>query len=150
MNQDELESLIRKAKEEIDEEDINNLMITIDENNSSYLENNSIEKILKEISQILEKNSVEDVEKKLEKLLNYRYVDEICDIHKGKNLKLLRKKDSKILNGGLVLDVKILNNGTHIMCKNFTSIKQFKFDEYYCFQRLSNEELLILMANDLI
>lgn len=150
MNKEELNEIIRKAKEELNEEDLKNIMDTIDENETSYLEENNIEKILKEIIHVLEEYEIKDKEEKINKLLNYRYVDEIHEIHKGKNIKFLRKKDKKLLNGGLVLDIKFLNNGTHILCKNFKGINQYKFDEYLCFQRMSNEELLILMANDLI
>lgn len=151
MNNEEFLQLVDKIKQEsINETDIQNIMNTIDDNNNSYLENNSIEKILKDISDILTENSVTDIENKVSKLINYRYVDELCDIHKGKNLKLIRKIDNKFFNGGLVLDIKFLDNGTHIMCKNFHNIKQYKFDDFFCFQKLTNEELLILMANDLI
>lgn len=150
MNQDELVNLVNQIKQEFNENDIENIMETIDNNNTSYLENNSIEKILKDIHEVLNENNVDDIENKISKLINYRYIDEICDIHKGKNLKFIRKNDCKFFNGGLVLDIKFLSNGTHIMCKNFHNIKQYKFDDFLCFQKLTNEELLILMANDLV
>lgn len=150
MNNEDFYQLVNKIKQEFNDDDIENIMETIDENASSYLENNSVEKIIKEITDILSNNNVIDIQNKVSKLLNYRYVDEICDIHKGKNLKFIRKSDNKFFNGGLVLDIKFLNNGTHLMCKNFYNIKQYKFDDFLCFQKLTNEELLILMANDLV
>ena len=84
MNKEELNEIIRKAKEELNEEDLKNIMDTIDENETSYLEENNIEKILIEIIHVLEEYEIKDKEEKINKLLNYRYVDEIHAIHKGK------------------------------------------------------------------
>ena len=155
MQKEELDEIIRKARNQanqnvLSEEDINNLLNTIDENANEYLENNTTEKMLTEIVTILEENNIENVQDVSSKLLNYRYVDELHLIHKGKNIKYINTNNNKFYNGGLVLDTKFLNNGTHILCKGYNNIKQIKFDESIIFQQLTSEELFILMSNDLI
>ena len=52
-----------------------------------------------------------------------------------------------LTNGGIVMDIKFLDNGTHVLCmNNMRRFIQYKFDECYTFQKLSTEEQLILMA----
>jgi len=106
--------------------------------------------MLTEIVTILEENNIENVQDISSKLLNYRYVDELHLIHKGKNIKYINTNTNKFYNGGLVLDIKFLNNGTHLLCRGYNNIKQIKFDESIVFQQLTSEELFILMSNDLI
>tara|TARA_B100000524_G_C23652449_1_gene370580 strand:+ start:2687 stop:3139 length:453 start_codon:yes stop_codon:yes gene_type:complete len=149
MNKEEFDDIVRKAKEEIDETDIQNILDTIDENHSSFLQNNNLEDIMKTNKLALEENNIKKIEETLEKIINYRLIDEVHEIHKGKNIKYI--KNGKLNNGGLVLDVKFMKNGTHVLCKihnNF--IRQYKYDECIFFQQLTTEELLILMSNDLI
>ena len=103
MNKEEFDDIVRKAKEEIDETDIQNILDTIDENHSSFLQNNNLEDIMKTNKLALEENNIEKIEETLEKLINYRLIDEVHEIHKGKNIKYI--KNGKLNNGGLVLDV---------------------------------------------
>lgn len=149
MNKEEFDDIVRKAKEEIDETDIQNILDTIDEYHSSFLQNNNLEDIMKTNKLALEENNIKKIEETLEKLINYRLIDEVHEIHKGKNIKYI--KNGKLNNGGLVLDVKFMKNGTHVLCKIYNNfIRQYKYDECIFFQQLTTEELLILMSNDLI
>jgi ABC-type molybdate transport system ATPase subunit len=57
----------------------------------------------------------------------------------------------KLTNGGIVTDIKFMNNETHILCMNSQRrFIQYKFDECLTFQKLSVEEQLILMAYEQI
>lgn len=76
------------------------------------------------------------------KLSEYIYIDLVYKIHKGKQIRWLR--NGKLTNGGIVVDIKFLDNGTHILCKNRERFIQYKFDDCVTFQRLSADELLIL------
>ena len=83
------------------------------------------------------------------KLIGYRFVDEIHEIHKGKHVRWIRNTTQKLTNGGIVMDIKFLDNGTQILCMNsMHRFNQYKFDECLTFQKLSIEEQLILMAYD--
>ena len=88
-----------------------------------------------------------------EKLLEYRYVDELFELHRGKYVRWIRKTNPEILtNGGIVVDVKFLDNGINILVKNSSISRfiQYKFDDCLSFQKLSQEEQLILMAYEII
>ncbi len=82
------------------------------------------------------------------KLSKYVYVDHVYKIHKGKHIRWLR--NGKLTNGGIVVDIKFLDNGTHILCKNRERFIQYKFDNCDTFQRLSCDELLILQLKNSI
>jgi hypothetical protein len=55
--------------------------------------------------------------------------------------------EPKLTNGGIVADIKFMDNGTHVLCKNVLGrFIQYKFDDCMTFQKLSVDEQLILMA----
>lgn len=118
------------------------------EETSFYLSELSITNVQKTIRRIVEQTTV-DVEKTMNSLANYRFVDEIKDLHLGKHIRWIRiDSDSKLTNGGIVIKLSFLAKGTYIYCKNGRTIMQYNFDDCYTFQKLSAEEHLILMAND--
>jgi hypothetical protein len=95
----------------------------------------------------------------VKKLKGYRFVDEIKDIRVGGFLKwipIVTKSESDDENeylplhsGGIICDIKLTDKGTFIACKNFVGrFYQFKFDDVLIFQKLSNQELVILSALD--
>lgn len=134
--------------------DIEKLLDSIEKEGHDYLEKKTMESITQEIyEQIDDLNlSIEQSAEICEKLIGYRYVDEIHEIHKGKHVRWIRilqeNKDKMYLtNGGIVVNVKFLKNGTHITCMSKGNrFIQYKFDDCITFQKLSTEEQLILMA----
>ena len=81
-------------------------------------------------------------------LLNYRLIDHVYHIHKGKHIR--RMRNNKLTNGGIVVDIKFLDNGTHILCKNKNRFIQYRFDDCSTFQKLTPDELLILQLKDTV
>ena len=80
------------------------------------------------------------------KLVGYRLVENVFDIHKGKHIRWI-KPGKPITNGAIVIDVKFLDNGTHVLCRTAQGrMFQVKFNECTVFQKLSTGEQLILMA----
>ena len=58
-------------------------------------------------------------------------------------------KNIKLTNGGIICEVLITDKGIYIVCKNNrNSIFQFKFEESLVFQKISNEENVILKVLD--
>ena len=154
MQREELQAIIDKAKNdnihhELTEDDINNLFNTIDHNTNEYLQDNTTETIIIEIFNILQDNNIDNIQDIMDKLKNYRYVDEIHLIHKGKNIKCINKQTNKFSNAGILVDIKFLQNGTHLLCKGFNNFKQIKLDDNFIFQQLTTEELFILMSNNI-
>ena len=132
--------------------DIEKLLESIENDKNDYLENKTMRDMEKEIYEIV--NTLElSSNMKLEyckKLVGYRYIDSINEIHKGKHIRWINKKGN-LTTGGLVVDIKFTEKGTHILCKNnMNRFIEIKYDECNIFQKMTMEEQMILMAYDYI
>jgi hypothetical protein len=127
--------------------DIDKLLESIENDKNDYLENKTMTTITNEIYEILRGLSLNKTV--FDKLIGYRFVDEIHELHKGKHVRWIRKNSATLTNGGIVMEIKFMDNGTQILCMNSQKrFIQYKFDECYTFQKLSMEEQLILIAYD--
>jgi hypothetical protein len=88
------------------------------------------------------------------KLKEYRYVDDLTDIQFGRYIRWINLKDPNKINltsGGIIIDIKICENGIQLVCKNFRNQKfQIKIDECFIFQKLTDQEKIILSALDYV
>ena len=88
----------------------------------------------------------------LKKLKGYRYVDEIHDLRYGAYIRWIPITDPNYLPlhyAGIICDIKITEGGILIVCKNFMHRHYtFKMDECLIFQKLSDQERVILSALD--
>ena len=86
------------------------------------------------------------------KLKNYRYCSDLKDLQYGyyiRWIRLMNPEKIHLTNGGIVCEVKIINNEIHIVCKNnFNRLFQIKFDECLIFQKLTKQENVILNILD--
>jgi len=133
--------------------DIEQLLNSIESEKNDYLENKTMNDVTIDIfNKINELNlSEEKMREFCNKLIGYRYVDEIHEIHKGKHIRWLKYNTDRLTNGGIVVDIKFMDNGTQILCMNSQKrFMQYKFDDCLTFQKLSVEEQLILMAYEYI
>jgi hypothetical protein len=162
---EEFEKIWAEAKEQIKQENakipIEDLEAWIQNNRSleytSYLEKKTLESIAEEKWEVLSKLSFENINKTFQSLRDYRYVDEINELQKGKYIRWIRSKpvsaaatqnSFSLTNGGIVMDIKFLDTGIHILCKtNQNRILQYRFDECPTFQKISPEEYMILLSN---
>ncbi len=53
-----------------------------------------------------------------------------------------------LTNGAIICDVKLVNGKLHVLCKNRGRMMQIKFDEVLIFQKLSDQERVILSILD--
>ena len=102
----------------------------------------------------------EELESMLHKLADYRYVEELQDIQHGAFIRYIpltsqngrnQSDNSDIIlkNGGFICGIKVLSSGVHLLCRNhFRKIFQLKLDEVLIFQKLSNQEEIILSVFD--
>ncbi len=109
----------------------------------------------------------DELESILLKLSDYRYVEELQDIHHGafiRYIPLISKKGGNIgssndntheyneiqlKQGGFICDIKILGSGVQLLCRNhFRRMFQLKLDEVLLFQKLTKEEEIILSVFD--
>lgn len=129
--------------------DIDNLLNTLETDKNDYLETKTMQSITDEIYEMVSNNieTTNIVEDICKKLIGYRYVDEINELHKGKHVRWIRNNSETLTTGGIVVDIKFLDNGTQVLCKNsMNRFIQYKFDDCITFQKLTPDEQLILMA----
>jgi len=129
--------------------DIDNLLDTIETEKNDYLDNKTIQSVSDDIVEKVSEQiqNIEDITEICKKLMGYRVVDEVHELHKGKHVRWLRSGSNKLTTGGIVVDIKFMDNGIQVLCKNsMNRFVQYKFDECITFQKLSLEEQVILMA----
>jgi hypothetical protein len=88
----------------------------------------------------------------MEKLKMYRYIDAMNELNYGSYIRWINISDPEnlILNkGGIFCDLNITDNGVYVVCKGFNN-KHFKIklDECLIFQKLKDQELVLLSALD--
>jgi hypothetical protein len=134
--------------------DINKLMYALDNDDNENIMNlttKSIKemnlKILKELH--LEEDVTLDYMKKLK---GYKYIDELDELKCGKFIRWIPITDPEYLPlyfCGIICDIKITDNGVILICKNFMHRHYtFKMDECLIFQKLTDQELILLSALD--
>ena len=90
--------------------------------------------------------------KKMNKVLKqYRFIDEIPYIKYGAYVRWinLTSKELKLTTGGIICDIKIVNDDVMIVCRNTTGrFFQFKLNECLAFQKITDQEKVLLSALD--
>lgn len=129
--------------------DINKLLNTLENEKHDYLNNKTLETFINENNHLIQKLDISPTNKinYCNKLIGYRLVDQINELHKGKHIRWYRENTKQLTNGGILMDIKFLDNGIHILCMNtMRKFIQYKFDDCITFQKLTEEEQLILLA----
>ena len=131
---------------------IQELLSALDNDDHSNLLNTSYEEIAKDKNDILQQLRFTKEKLKIyhNKLKDYRYVDELNDLKYGQYVRWINIKNPnnlKLTNGGIFLEIKLLDTGTHMMVKNnMNRIFQINMDQCIVFQKLSDQERIILLA----
>lgn len=131
-------------------EEITQLLDVLDKDtNSSVIDltNSKIKQIKNDILQQLQikGSKLKEMHKKLKE---YRYCTDLRDLQYGFYIRWIPLKDPEniyLTNGGIVCDVKLVKGQLHVLCKNnLNRFFQFKFDEVIIFQKISDQEKIIL------
>ena len=134
--------------------DINKLENALDNSKNESIMNFTTKKImelnLKILQELkLDKKTTIDY---LKKLKEYKFVDELTDLKHGAYIRWIPITNSDYLplnQCGIVCDIKIADEGVFVVCKNFMHRHyNFKMDDVLIFQKLTNQELIILSALD--
>jgi hypothetical protein len=136
--------------------DTKNLLKALDDDTNEALMNfttqqlrEMILKILKELQ--LPRNETIELMKKLK---DYKYVDEMKDLKYGTYLRWIPindPEDIQLTKGGIFCEMKVKEDGVYIICKNYGYNRkhfQIKLDENLIFQKLTEQELVLLSALD--
>jgi hypothetical protein len=90
----------------------------------------------------------------LKKLKDYKYIDEMDDLKYGSYIRWIPLEDPTniyLTQGAIFCDMKIVDDGVFCLCKNhgFKSRHfQIAMDKNLIFQRLTDQELVLLSALD--
>jgi hypothetical protein len=126
--------------------DIDELLKNVNDERTDYLDEKTLDDILDENIKVVKSLGLK-VADVCNRLAGYRYIENIYEIHKGKHIRWIRHDKMSLTNGAIVLDVKFLDNGCHVLCRNAQQrLFQIKFNDCFIFQKLSIGEQLILMA----
>ena len=136
--------------------DVNKLLKALDNNSNESLFNFTTKtiqvmtlKIIKELE--LSKQETIDI---FNKLKDYKYVDEMNDLKYGTFIRWIPIEDPTniyLTKGALFCEMKITDEGVFCVCKNFGfPVRHFQIsmDKNLIFQKLTDQELVLLSALD--
>ena len=138
----------------IDNQDSDYLLKALDNENNTGIEELSTRKIkamkndyLQQLQ--LSREKLKDLHTKLK---DYRFVDDLTNIQYGRYIRWINLKNPEninLTNGGLIIDIKIMSTGIHVVCKNNMNRRfQIKIDENIIFQKLTDQERILISALD--
>lgn len=136
--------------------DVNKLLKALDDESNDKLFNLTTEKIMEMNLNILKelqlpRNETLDL---LKKLKEYKYVDEMNELKYGTYLRWIPINNPEqifLTKGAIFCEIKITDEGVFIVCKNIGyGLKHFriKMDECLIFQKLTDQELVLISALD--
>jgi hypothetical protein len=156
MNYSEILQQAREDPSLLSRIDVDELMEGL-ETVSPFFENKTLanisDMIFSVISESFGESGLPDQQLKMcNSLTEYYYVEQIYQFQKGRYIRWLRKNMDipKLTNGGVVMDVIFREKGgTYILCMtNQRRPCQLRFDDCHFFQKLTDEEQLVLALTD--
>jgi hypothetical protein len=145
MDIDAIFDKVRKDTSLFTEIDIEELLRNVENEKHDYLDNKTLGDIIDENIRVIKSIGLQP--EICNRLIGYRYIQNLYELHKGKHIRWIRNDNKKLTNGAIVMDVKFMDSGSHILCRNAEHrLFQVKFNESTIFQKLSTGEQLILMA----
>ena len=134
--------------------EINQLLLALENESNSSIMNLTSSKIKTIKNNMLQKLQIGGGELKMmhKKLKDYRYCSDMNDVQYGYYIRWIPLKNPdniKLTNGGIIIDIDIINNCVQLRIKNnMNRIFQIKLDECYIFQKLTPQEKVILGVLD--
>jgi hypothetical protein len=134
--------------------DVEKLLKALDNEENSKFMNLTTKKINDMKSEILKELQLshQEITEIMRKLKEYMYVDEMNELRHGAFIRWIPIKDPDNLHltaGGLLCAINVTDDGVSLTCKNFAHKHyQIKMDECLVFQKLTNQEQVLLLAMD--
>ncbi len=131
----------------------NDLLMALENESNASIMNLNSRKINKHKNDILQQVIKDKEMLKLfhKKLKYYRYCSELSDLQDGHYIRWIPLKNPdniKLTLGGFYIDTEFANDCLQIICKNGRRKIRAKFDEILIFQKISNQEAVILSVLD--
>jgi len=136
--------------------DVQKLLKALDDDTNESLLNFTTDKIREMTLNILKelKLSKKDTLELLTKLKDYKYVDEMNELKYGAYIRWIPIEDPTniyLTKGALFCEMKITDDGVFCVCKNYGyNLRHFQIsmDKNLIFQKLTDQELVLLSALD--
>jgi hypothetical protein len=136
--------------------DVQKLLKALDNENNENIIDFTTKKIQEMNLKILQELHLkrEETMELFKKLVHYKYVDEMDDLKNGTYLRWIPINDPNYIElkkGAIFCNIKITDEGVFLICKNHgfqSRYFQIKLDENLIFQRLTEQELILLSALD--
>lgn len=139
----------------MNEDDMTFLEKSLQNNNNKNISSLTFSDISKDKENIVNDLNLTKKESKkiLDKLIDYRYIDEIPDLVEGRYIRWINLKnpyDIKLTTGGILCEIKMEDYVSLVMKNNMNRLFQINLDENLIFQRLTEQEKIILYAIDIV
>ena len=136
--------------------DIQKLLKALDDESNETLMNFTTDKIKEMNLNVLKELQLprKDTLELMSKLKDYKYVDEMNELKYGAYIRWIPIEDPTniyLTQGALFCEMKITDNGVFCICKNYgfkSRHFQISMDKNLIFQRLTDQELVLLSALD--
>ena len=136
--------------------DVNKLLKALDDDSNETLLNFTSDKITEMNLNIIKELQLprKDTLDIMNKLREYKYVDEMNELKYGAYIRWIPIEDPTNINltkGALFCEMKITDDGVFCVCKNYGYTQrhfQLSMDKNLIFQRLTDQELVLLSALD--
>jgi hypothetical protein len=136
--------------------DIQKLLKALDDESNETLMNFTSDKIKEMNLNVLKELHLprKDTLELMSKLKEYKYVDEMNELKYGAYIRWIPIEDPTniyLTQGALFCEMKITDNGVFCICKNYgfkSRHFQISMDKNLIFQRLTDQELVLLSALD--
>jgi hypothetical protein len=136
--------------------DIQKLLKALDDESNETLMNFTSDKIKEMNLNVIKELHLprKDTLELMSKLKDYKYVDEMNELKYGAYIRWIPIEDPTniyLTQGALFCEMKITDNGVFCICKNYgfkSRHFQISMDKNLIFQRLTDQELVLLSALD--
>ena len=136
--------------------DVSKLLKALDDDSNETLLNFTSDKITEMNLNIIKELQLprKDTIDIMNKLREYKYVDEMNELKYGAYIRWIPIEDPTKINltkGALFCEMKITDDGVFCVCKNYGYTQrhfQLSMDKNLIFQRLTDQELVLLSALD--
>ena len=136
--------------------DIQKLLKALDDESNETLMNFTSDKIKEMNLNVLKELHLprKDTLDLMSKLKDYKYVDEMNELKYGSYIRWIPIEDPTniyLTQGAMFCEMKITDNGVFCVCKNYgfkARHFQISMDKNLIFQRLTDQELVLLSALD--
>lgn len=131
---------------------INDLLKSAEKETNKWIDNKTLSSIAKENFETIKSlgESTEILEKWCRYLMEFRKVNEIYELKCGIPTKIIRKKDGRntFYYVGILLSIQFKEYGTQLSFLSLINNKHYKynFDDNIFFQKITNEEKMLLTA----